>query len=173
MGKIFHTGSEAHPASFSMGPGYYLSVQRPGRAADTKERVELYLYSRTVTSWPAIGQLCVMIGTAVRIPLSQYALVLQAAVLFSKITSTVRNGLLYNQMQEQLAICVRTRTHTTAHVIGIYVVASKCPRKRFISAKYKQCNHLNYSSFKIVPLRTYTLLSATVKVLETFLEAIL
>jgi ribonucleotide reductase beta subunit family protein with ferritin-like domain len=34
-------------------------------------------------------------------------------------------------------------------------------------------NHLNYTSFKTVPLRTYTLLPATVKVLETFLEVIL
>ena len=34
-------------------------------------------------------------------------------------------------------------------------------------------NHLSYTSFKIVPLRNYSLLPATVEVLETFHEAIL
>ena len=33
--------------------------------------------------------------------------------------------------------------------------------------------YLNYISFKIVPLCKYTLLPATVNVLETFMEAIL
>jgi len=37
----------------------------------------------------------------------------------------------------------------------------------------KQYNHLSYISFGIVPLCNYTLLPATVEVLETFLEAIL
>jgi len=58
----------------------------------------------------------------------------------------------------------------------VYVVASKCSWNHFISQKYqtaKQYNHLSYISFKIVPLCNYTLLPATVKVLETFLEAIL
>jgi len=36
----------------------------------------------------------------------------------------------------------------------------------------KQYNHLMYISFKIVTLCKYTILSAIVKVLETFLEAI-
>jgi hypothetical protein len=37
----------------------------------------------------------------------------------------------------------------------------------------KQYNQLSYISFKIVPLCKYTVLPATVNVLETFLEAIL
>jgi len=37
----------------------------------------------------------------------------------------------------------------------------------------QQYNHVRYISFKIVPLCKYTLLPATVNVLETFLEAIL
>jgi len=55
VGKIFHTGSEAHPDSFSMGPGSFLRVQRPVHGADIKERVELYPYSRTVPPWPVRG----------------------------------------------------------------------------------------------------------------------
>ena len=38
--------------------------------------------------------------------------------------------------------------------------------------KYKQYNNLSYISFQIVPMCNYTLLSATVKVVETFLEDI-
>jgi len=37
----------------------------------------------------------------------------------------------------------------------------------------KQYNHSSYISFKIVPSYKYTLLPVTVKVLETFLEAVL
>jgi hypothetical protein len=37
----------------------------------------------------------------------------------------------------------------------------------------KQCNHLSQIPFKIVPTCNYTLLPATVRVLETCLEAIL
>ena len=37
----------------------------------------------------------------------------------------------------------------------------------------KQHNHLSYISFKIAPLCKHALLTATVKLLETFLEAIL
>jgi len=37
----------------------------------------------------------------------------------------------------------------------------------------KKHNYLSYISFKIAPLCKYTLLPATVKLLETFLEAIL
>jgi len=55
----------------------------------------------------------------------------------------------------------------------IYVVASKCFRNQFISENTKQYNHLSYTSFKIVPLRNYLLLPATVEMLETFHEAIL
>jgi len=57
----------------------------------------------------------------------------------------------------------------------IYVVSSKCSWYHSISKKYvqKQYNNLNHISFKIVPLCNCTLLPATVKVLETFLEDIL
>jgi len=47
------TGSEAHPASYTMGIGSFPGVKRPGRGvdhpppsiADVKEKVELYIYS--------------------------------------------------------------------------------------------------------------------------------
>ena len=47
------TGPGAHPASCTMGTGYFPGVKRPGRgvahpppsSAEVKERVELYLYS--------------------------------------------------------------------------------------------------------------------------------
>ena len=29
-----HTGSEAHPVSFTMGTGFFLGVKRPGRGVD-------------------------------------------------------------------------------------------------------------------------------------------
>jgi len=56
------TSSEAHPASYKMGTGYFPGVNRLGRgvdhpppsSAEVKERVELYLYSPTVPSWPAV-----------------------------------------------------------------------------------------------------------------------
>jgi hypothetical protein len=56
---------------------------------------------------------------------------------------------------------------------GGYVVASIVPGVTLFSRNIKQYNNLNYVSFKICPLCNYTLLPATVKVLETFLEAIL
>jgi hypothetical protein len=52
----------------------------------------------------------------------------------------------------------------------MYVVVSKPLRNHFISEKYKLYNHLSYISFNLC---NYTLLPTTVKVLETFLEAIL
>ena len=55
----------------------------------------------------------------------------------------------------------------------IYVVASKCSQNHFIFRAIKQFNNLSYTAFKIVPLCNNTLLPVTVKVLETFLEAIL
>jgi hypothetical protein len=55
-----------------------------------------------------------------------------------------------------------------------YVVASKCYRNRCISKKYETAHSFKlYVSFKTVPLRSYTQLRETVKVLETFRETIL
>jgi len=45
--------------------------------------------------------------------------------------------------------------------------------RHFISEKYKQYNHLSYICFKIVPLFNYSFLPAAIKLLETFVEAIL
>ena len=58
-----HTSSEAHPASYTKGTGSFLGVKRPGRgvdhpppsSAEVKERVELYLYSLSGSSWPVLG----------------------------------------------------------------------------------------------------------------------
>jgi len=57
------TGSEAHPASYTMGTGSFLGVKRPGRgidhpplsSAEVKERVQPYLYSPSGPSWPVLG----------------------------------------------------------------------------------------------------------------------
>jgi hypothetical protein len=51
----------------------------------------------------------------------------------------------------------------------IYMAASECSQNHFISGKYKTVQ----PTFKIVPLCSYTRLPVTIKVLETFLEAIL
>jgi hypothetical protein len=57
------TGSEAHPASYTMGPGLprgYSSrgmalTSHPPPSTKVKERVELYLYSPTGSLWPVLG----------------------------------------------------------------------------------------------------------------------
>jgi hypothetical protein len=55
------TGPEVHPASYTMGTGSFPGVKRPGRgvdhsicSAEVKERVELYLYSPSGSSWPVV-----------------------------------------------------------------------------------------------------------------------
>jgi len=56
------TGPGAHPASYTMGTGSFLGVNRPGRgidhpppfSAEVKERVELYHYSSFGPSWPVL-----------------------------------------------------------------------------------------------------------------------
>jgi hypothetical protein len=58
------TGPGAYPASCTMGTGSFPGVKRPGRGVDhtppssteVKERVELYLYSHSGTSWPVLGR---------------------------------------------------------------------------------------------------------------------
>jgi hypothetical protein len=54
-----HAGPEAHPVSYTRGPGSVLWVKRPGlgvdhtpTSADLRERLELHLYS---PSWPVLG----------------------------------------------------------------------------------------------------------------------
>jgi len=57
------TGSEAHPASYTMGTGCFPGVKRPGRGVDhlppssakVNGRVELYVYSHSGPSWPVLG----------------------------------------------------------------------------------------------------------------------
>jgi len=57
------TGPGAQSASYTMGTRSSPGVKRPGRgvdypppsSAEVKERVELYLYSPSGTSWPVIG----------------------------------------------------------------------------------------------------------------------
>jgi hypothetical protein len=55
----------------------------------------------------------------------------------------------------------------------MYVMASKFSGNHFISEKYKNSTIINHISIKTAPLCNYTLLPATEKVLETFLEVIL
>jgi hypothetical protein len=65
-GEIFHTLPDqpgAHPATCTMGTGSFPGVKGPGRGVDhpppssanVKERVELYLYSPSGSSWPVLG----------------------------------------------------------------------------------------------------------------------
>jgi len=57
------TVPEAHSASYTMGARSFMGVKRPEHgvdhpppsSAEVKERVELYLYSTSDTSWPVIG----------------------------------------------------------------------------------------------------------------------
>jgi len=56
------TGPGAHPASYTIGTGSFAGVKRPGggvnhpapTSAEVKERVELYLYSLSGSSWPVL-----------------------------------------------------------------------------------------------------------------------
>jgi hypothetical protein len=58
-----HTSSKAHPASYTMGTRSFLRVKGlergiyhpPPSGTKVKERVDLYLYSRSVPSWQVIG----------------------------------------------------------------------------------------------------------------------
>jgi len=53
----------AHPASYTMGTGFFPGVNRlghgvdhpPPSSAEVKERVKLYLYSPSGPSWPVLG----------------------------------------------------------------------------------------------------------------------
>jgi len=57
------TGPGAHPASYTMGTGSFSGVKRQGHgvdypppsSAEVKERIELYPYSSSGTSWPLLG----------------------------------------------------------------------------------------------------------------------
>jgi len=57
------TSPGAHPASYTMGTGYFPGVKRPGCGVDhpppssseVKERVELYLYSHSGTSYSRVN----------------------------------------------------------------------------------------------------------------------
>jgi len=57
------TGSGAHPTSYAMSTGSFPGIDRPGRGVDhppsssteVKERVELYLFSRSGPLWLVIG----------------------------------------------------------------------------------------------------------------------
>jgi len=56
-------GPGAHPASYTMDTGSFPGVKRPGRGidhpppsrAEVEGRVELYIYSPSGPSWPALG----------------------------------------------------------------------------------------------------------------------
>jgi hypothetical protein len=57
------TGSEAHPASYTLGTGSFPGVKRLGHGTDhpspysteVNERVKLYLHSPSGPSWPIVG----------------------------------------------------------------------------------------------------------------------
>jgi hypothetical protein len=95
-GAIFsaavQTGCEAHPVSYTMGTGSFPGVKRPGRGveyfppsnAEVKERVELYLYSPSGSSWPVLGR------TYLYLYLYLSTSLLFKAQLLLKLTFTVR-----------------------------------------------------------------------------------
>jgi len=57
------SGPRAHPASYKMGTAYFPGVKRLGVCVDfptpsnseVKERINLYLYSKSGPSWPVTG----------------------------------------------------------------------------------------------------------------------
>jgi hypothetical protein len=57
------TGRGANPASYTVGSVSFPGVKRPGPGAnyppsssvEVKEKVEVYLYSRSAPSWPVLG----------------------------------------------------------------------------------------------------------------------
>jgi hypothetical protein len=55
------TGSEPHPASYTMGTGSFPGIKRPERgvdhpfSAEVKEREQVYFYSPIRLSWPVLG----------------------------------------------------------------------------------------------------------------------
>ena len=57
------TGPGGHPFSYKMGTGSVPEVKRPERSVDhprpfsaeVKEKVELYIYSPSGSSWPVLG----------------------------------------------------------------------------------------------------------------------
>jgi hypothetical protein len=59
------TDPGAHPASYTMGTGFFQEVKRPERgvehpplsSAEVKERVELYIYSPSGPSGPVLGRI--------------------------------------------------------------------------------------------------------------------
>jgi len=55
---------------------------------------------------------------------------------------------------------------------SMYMVASKCSRNRFISDKYRILHTFELYFLENNPLYNNTLLPATIKLLETFLEDI-
>ena len=54
------TGPGAHPASYTMGTGTFPKVKcvvdHPPFSAEVEGRVELYVYSPSVPSWPVLGR---------------------------------------------------------------------------------------------------------------------
>ena len=60
------TGSEAHPASYTVGTGSLPGVKQPGcgvdhpppSSAEVNERVELYFFSPSGPSWPCCSVKC-------------------------------------------------------------------------------------------------------------------
>ena len=60
----FQTGPGVHPVSYAIGTGFpFPGVKRPGRgvnnpppsSAQVKDKVELYVYSRSGSSWLDLG----------------------------------------------------------------------------------------------------------------------
>ena len=62
LSALIQTGAGTHPASYIMGRSF-AGVKRPGcgvdhpppSSAEVKKKVELYLYSPFVPSWPVLG----------------------------------------------------------------------------------------------------------------------
>jgi len=76
---LVQTSPGAHPASYTMGTGAFLGVRRQGHgvdhpppsSAEVKERVELYLYSTSGSSWPVRGWTLLFMGLNVGLSLHE------------------------------------------------------------------------------------------------------
>jgi len=84
------TDPTSHPASYTMGTGFFPGVKRPGGGvhhppparAEVKERVELYLYSPS-------GPSCLVLGWTYTLPLPYLYLLSSIKIYFNIIISTL------------------------------------------------------------------------------------
>jgi hypothetical protein len=87
-------GSEAHPASYTIGTGSFVGLEWPGcgvdhstiSSADVKERVEIYLYAPSGLLWPVIGRILFVFCSSYTVNFSSKLMVsILATTIFIKL----------------------------------------------------------------------------------------